>query len=114
MPELPEHPDVAAERRRLARDLAAAAPAPASAPADPLDDPEPHGPGDHDTPPPRGPPDLPLLLTVGEVARELRLSERQIYNLASQSRLEIVRIGRSVRFTRASVLALASATATAI
>jgi excisionase family DNA binding protein len=110
--QLPEFDDreTEAQRRRMKRDLASAPIVDADEPADPLDDPAPSETGDHDTPPPRGPPvDLPLLLTAPEVAHELRVSQRQVFNLAKQKQLEIVRIGRSVRFTRASVLALAGA-----
>ena len=44
-----------------------------------------------------------LLLTVSEAACMLRIGRTTLYELVWQGRLEPVRIGRSVRFTRASL-----------
>jgi excisionase family DNA binding protein len=54
---------------------------------------------------------LPLLLRIEQAAHELQLSRRRIYQLVQSSDLELVRIGRSARITRASLLRLAGARA---
>jgi excisionase family DNA binding protein len=52
---------------------------------------------------------LPILLRYREAARELGVSERQIYNLVDQDLLEKVKLGaKTARITRTSVLALAA------
>ena len=52
---------------------------------------------------------LPTLLRYREAARELGVSERQIYNLVDQDLLEKVKIGtKTARITRSSVLKLAA------
>jgi excisionase family DNA binding protein len=45
-----------------------------------------------------------LLLTVGETAEALVLSERSIWNLIKSGELPAVRIGRSVRISRESLI----------
>ena len=48
---------------------------------------------------------LPILLRYREAARELGVSERQIYNLIEQNLLERVKLGtKTARVTRTSVL----------
>ena len=56
---------------------------------------------------------LPTLLRYREAARELGVSERQIFNLVDQDFLEKVKIGtKTARITRSSVLKLAAQRAT--
>jgi excisionase family DNA binding protein len=56
---------------------------------------------------------LPILLRYREAARELGVSERQIYNLVDQDLLDKVKLGaKSARITRISVLRLAAQCAT--
>jgi excisionase family DNA binding protein len=52
---------------------------------------------------------LPLLLKIEQAAHELQLSRRRIYQLVDAGDLELVKIGKSARITRASVLRLAHA-----
>jgi excisionase family DNA binding protein len=52
---------------------------------------------------------LPLLLRIEQAAHELQLSRRRIYQLVSDGDLELVKIGKSSRITRASLLRLARA-----
>lgn len=49
------------------------------------------------------PDDVPELLTVAEVARWLRFDVRTIYRWVHEEQLPHVRLGRSLRFTRADV-----------
>lgn len=49
------------------------------------------------------------LLTVGEVAAVLRLSNKTVQRLVASRRLPCVRIGRRVRFTVADVLRFVAA-----
>ena len=57
--------------------------------------------------------ELPILLRYREVARELGVCERQIYNLVDQDLLEKVKLGtKTARITRTSVLQLAAQRAT--
>jgi excisionase family DNA binding protein len=49
----------------------------------------------------------PMYLSVREVAHELRLSRRRIYQLADAGELQRVKIGAATRITSASLLALA-------
>jgi excisionase family DNA binding protein len=49
----------------------------------------------------------PMYLSVREVAHELRLSKRRIYQLADAGELQRVKIGAVTRITSASLLALA-------
>lgn len=49
------------------------------------------------------------LLTVGEVAALLRLSNKTVQRLVASRRLPCVRIGRRVRFTAADVLRFVAA-----
>jgi excisionase family DNA binding protein len=51
---------------------------------------------------------LPLLMRIADVAFQLGLSQRRIYQLIQDKRLELVKIGRASRVTSASVLLLAS------
>ena len=52
--------------------------------------------------------DMPLLVTVSEAARLIRVNKRTIYKLVAAGKLELVRIGpRSQRVTVASLLHLA-------
>ena len=46
------------------------------------------------------------LLTVPEVAQLLRVPPKSVYHLASLRRIPVVRLGRSLRFVRADVIAL--------
>jgi excisionase family DNA binding protein len=55
--------------------------------------------------------DWPLLLNVREVAFELGLSTRRIYQLIAAGKLELVKIGKASRVPSASVLKLAGKTA---
>jgi excisionase family DNA binding protein len=50
---------------------------------------------------------LPLLLKVEAAAHELQLSRRRIYQLVGAGQLELIKIGKSARITRASLLRLA-------
>jgi excisionase family DNA binding protein len=52
------------------------------------------------------PPPPPILLTLPEAARELRLSRQTMYALIRRGDLEAVHIGRAARVRRADVLAL--------
>jgi excisionase family DNA binding protein len=53
--------------------------------------------------------ELPLLLRIEQAAHELQLSRRRIYQLVHAGELELVKIGKAARITRASVLRLAHA-----
>lgn len=56
---------------------------------------------------------LPILLRYREAARELGVSERQVYNLVDQDLLEKVKLGtKTARITRTGVLKLAAQRAT--
>jgi excisionase family DNA binding protein len=55
--------------------------------------------------------ELPLLLRIEQAAHELQLSRRRIYQLVQAGQLELVKIGKSSRITRASLLRLAGAKA---
>ena len=56
---------------------------------------------------------LPLLMKVDEVAAELSVSRRQVYNLIAAGKLERKKIGaRASRITGASVMELAEANET--
>lgn len=46
---------------------------------------------------------VPALLTVGEVARSLRVSRMTIYRLVEDGHLESVRIGRVIRIPETAV-----------
>jgi excisionase family DNA binding protein len=48
----------------------------------------------------------PVLLTVPEVAQLLRVPPKSVYQLAALRRIPVVRLGRSLRFDRADVVAL--------
>jgi excisionase family DNA binding protein len=50
--------------------------------------------------------DLPLLLTVPEVCALLRIGRSHAYNLIGDRTLQSVRLGRSVRVPRESILNL--------
>lgn len=52
---------------------------------------------------------LPLLMRVADAAFQLALSQRRIYQLIGDGRLDLVKIDRASRVTSASVLRLASA-----
>lgn len=50
--------------------------------------------------------DLPLVLTVEETARVLRVSRGACYELVRTGRVPAVRLGRTLRIPRAALLAL--------
>ena len=50
-------------------------------------------------------PDLPEVLTTSEVAALLRVTPRHIHSLTGRGMLKPVRLGRTVRFLRRSVMA---------
>jgi hypothetical protein len=52
---------------------------------------------------------LPLLMRIADVAFELGLSQRRIYQLIRDGRLELVKIDKASRVTSTSVLRLATA-----
>jgi excisionase family DNA binding protein len=45
------------------------------------------------------------VLTVDELAAELRIGRRQAYELVNSGALRVVRVGRSIRVTRAALAA---------
>ncbi len=47
---------------------------------------------------------LPILLTVEELAQLLRLTRKGVYGLVSQRRIPHLKVGRVVRFKRTDVL----------
>ena len=46
---------------------------------------------------------LPLLLTAREAAAALAISERKLWELTSGGNIKVVRIGRSVRYSRVAL-----------
>jgi excisionase family DNA binding protein len=54
----------------------------------------------------RPPGRLPVLLTVGDVARTLKLSVRSVRRLIADQKLSTVRIGRAVRVREDVLMAL--------
>jgi excisionase family DNA binding protein len=44
------------------------------------------------------------IVTVEELAKMLRIGRRQAYELAASDRLRTLRVGRSIRITKASVI----------
>ena len=53
--------------------------------------------------PQRRTPSIPQLMTLAEVARALRLSEKTVRRMVARRRMPCVRIGRSLRFDEADV-----------
>ena len=64
-----------------------------------------HSPASMLLPPPAGsiPDQRPILLTVPEVAEELRIARSYAYRLVHENSIPSVRIGRSVRVPRAAL-----------
>lgn len=53
--------------------------------------------------PSASPRELPLLIRVADAARELSISERHLREQILRQRIEVVRIGKSIRLTREAV-----------
>ena len=54
--------------------------------------------------------DLPLLLTVGEMASILRIGRNAAYQLVQEGSVQSIRIGRSIRIPRNALVQFAACT----
>ena len=48
-------------------------------------------------------PSRPLVLTMGQAARELQISRSKAYDLAAAGKLPVIRVGSSMRVVRAAL-----------